>query len=169
MNSSIKTRIVGAALAAGIVLGGVLVPAVAEAAVPVQPAGAVSVMGTPAEDGAVAWAQGQLGSDGYNGYCLQFVYDAYSAAGLDIGAAPSAVDWWNANPDRQHVGDTNPPEGALVFWGATSTNPYGHVAISEGGDTLISSAERSSTDIHEFSLADRNAGGYPYLGWILPD
>jgi len=34
---------------------------------------------------------------------------------------------------------------------------------------VISSEERAAaTTIHEFSIADRNAGSYPYLGWILP-
>ena len=111
----------------------------------------------------------QLGGATYQGWCLQFVYNAYAqGAGVDIGTAPSALDYWNAHPEAQHPGDVNPPAGAMVFWGATSYNPYGHVGIAEGGDTVISSEERTTTTIHEFSIADRNSGGYPYLGGTLP-
>jgi cell wall-associated NlpC family hydrolase len=130
---------------------------------------AVAVSSAPAADSAVAWARSQLGSAGYQGLCQAFVEDAYElGAGVDIGSAASAVDYWNAHPDRQHPGDLQIPSGALVFWGATDTNPYGHVAISEGGDLVISSEERSTTTVHEFSVADRNSGPYPYLGWLLP-
>lgn len=33
---------------------------------------------------------------------------------------------------------------------------------------MISSEERATTTVHEFSIVDRNAAGYPYLGWIQP-
>ena len=165
-NQKIRSLVVGAALMAGIGVG-TIGTAPLTAATVTQTADQAAA--SPATDGALAWARSQLGAATYQGWCLQFVYDAYQAGGgVDIGVAPSAVDWWNAHPDVQHPGDVNPPAGALVFWGPTSYNPYGHVALAEGGDIVISSEERAITTIHEFSIADRNATGYPYLGWIQP-
>lgn len=168
--------VVGAVAAAAAVVIGVSLtsgPGTDSAATAAQPAAAAPAIAaaaaTPVQDAAVAWARGQIGADAYVDLCLQFVYDAYlTGAATDIGVAPSAIDWWNAHPDLQHLGDVNPPAGALVFWNATATNPYGHVAIAEGGDLVISSAERTTSVIHEYSLTDRNNSGAPYLGWIQP-
>lgn len=122
--------------------------------------------------GAINYARGYLGTSERSGECLGFTMDAYSAAGLDIGGADSAVDYWSANPKGYASGtDANPPVGALVFWGATGSNPYGHVGIYEGSDTVISTSswpEGDGTAVHEFSLSGRNDAGYPYLGWINP-
>jgi hypothetical protein len=127
----------------------------------------VSVQASPAVDGAIAWAQARLGQVAYEGLCLRFVVDAYAqGGGVNIGTAPSAVEYWDQHAAGQHPGDTAAPRGALVFWGATSANPYGHVGISLGDGTVISSYERSDHTIHTFAIADRNAAGYPYLGWI---
>jgi cell wall-associated NlpC family hydrolase len=125
-------------------------------------------------DGAIAWAENHLGQAYDVGLCLTFVYDAYSnGGGVDIGTSSSAVGWWNAHASEQHAGDLDPPRGALVFWGATPSNADGHVGISLGGGNVIStySYPATTTDpnaVHEFSIASRNAGGYPYLGWIAP-
>lgn len=115
----------------------------------------------------MSWARARLSQDIYDGYCLEFVVDAYSqGGGANIGAADSAVAYWSGHASLQHPGDTNPPYGALVFWGATSANAYGHVGISLGDGTVISSYEESTHAIHIFSIADRNNAGYPYLGWM---
>ena len=103
----------------------------------------------------------------YNGWCLQFVFDAYASGGKNIGSATTAVAWWNAHTAGRHAGDVNPPRGALVFWGATSTNPAGHVALALGDGTAVSTGERSWVDVHVLSIADRNRTR-PYLGWIMP-
>ena len=122
-------------------------------------AGNVRVADGAPQDAALAWARSQLGSPEDNGYCLQFVYDACQSAGVDIGAAPTTVDWWNDNASGQHPGDTNPPAGALVFWDQTPTNDAGHVGIAEGRDTVMSTYEESNTNVHEFSIAARNSSG----------
>jgi cell wall-associated NlpC family hydrolase len=115
----------------------------------------------------VNWAEAQLGSTAWDGLCQAFVHDAYlQGAGVEIGGAPSAVDYWNAHPDLQHPGDAAPPLGALVYWGATSYNPYGHVGLSLGDGQVVSSYEETTSGVHNFSLAARNAAGYPYLGWL---
>ena len=122
--------------------------------------------GNPTAEAAIAWARGKLNQNYDYLLCLKFVWEAYQAAGKDIGTSYSAVTWWNAHQSAQHT-DLNVPRGALVFWGATADNPDGHVALAEGGDTVISTAERQSTVVHEFSIADRNKTR-PYLGWVMP-
>ena len=100
---------------------------------------------------------------------LQFVYDAYQAgAGIDIGVAPSAVDWWNAHPDEQHPAT---PTHRPAPWSSGNPRPTTRTATSRSPRAVtfvISSEERASTTIHEFPIADRNAAGYPELGWIQP-
>jgi surface antigen len=124
------------------------------------------------QDAAVSWAgqEAAAGDTSYDGLCLQFVHDAYSQAGYDInpvaGDTSSAVSYWNSYSGPKY-GDTNPPAGALVFWDATSTNPYGHVAISEGNGHAYSSEERSYTGVHDLTIEYRNEQGYPYLGYIV--
>ncbi|MEU4526360.1 CHAP domain-containing protein [Amycolatopsis sp. NPDC024027] len=126
----------------------------------------VATTASAAED-AVNWARAQLGQSAYEGLCLSFVVNAYrNGAGVDIGSAPAAVDYWNARPGQQHPNDGAAPLGALVFWDATSANPYGHVGISLGDGTVISSYEHSDHTIHVFAIADRNGAGYPYLGCL---
>jgi hypothetical protein len=130
---------------------------------------------------AIAWAQKYLGTSTDDGECLQFVYSAYSAAGVNIGTVGSsngAAQYWSTNPAGyiKHSGNMAPPAGALVFWGATSANLYGHVGIyvgwvsGSGNDEVISTASwpESGSDVHYFSLSGRNAAGYPYLGWMGP-
>jgi cell wall-associated NlpC family hydrolase len=125
-----------------------------------------------AEQSAVSWAQAQEGSTQWDGLCLQFVSDAYSQAGVDLsaqaGASDSAIDYWNTYGGTKNPPSEDPPAGALVFWGATSSNPYGHVAISEGNGMAVSSLERSYTGVHELTIANRDNQGYTQVGWIMP-
>jgi cell wall-associated NlpC family hydrolase len=135
-----------------------------------EPACGASSGGAPAA--AISWARGHLGQNFDNGYCLLFVEQAYSAAGINIGTGGTAANYWNSNPRgyTRHPGNTSPAVGALVFWGATSSNSAGHVGIYEGSDTVISTSSwpSSSPNVHEWSFSGRNAAGYPYLGWMLP-
>ena len=143
-------------------------------------------------DGAVAWAESflfgqpnyKVGISVYSGWCQKFVRAAYlDGAGIDIGSAYRAVDYWNDHVSAQHPGDTNPPRGALVYWDAVSANnsyglvanSYGHVGISLGNGSVISSSSypdpappASHDAVHEFTIQARNAAHYPYLGWIAP-
>jgi hypothetical protein len=133
-------------------------------------------------EAAIGWAGIHLG-DGTkfdDGLCQTFVHAAYLSAGVDIGSTGGgngAVDYWNEHASVQHRGDVNPPRGALVYWGASDiggvNNPFGHVGISLGGGEVISTYSYPKTtaekhDVHEFSIAVRNAAGYPYLGWLTP-
>ena len=121
---------------------------------------------------AIAWARQYLGQDFDSGYCLLFVYQAYQAAGINIGSASTAESYWSTDPRgyTRHAGDKNPAVGSLVFWGATAANSAGHVGIYEGNNTVISTSSwpESGDQVHEWSFSGRNAAGYPYLGWMLP-
>jgi cell wall-associated NlpC family hydrolase len=119
---------------------------------------------------AVRWAGSHLGEQYDVGWCLQFVHDAWAnwGSGIDIGAASDALTYWNNHPAQQVPGAVYAPVGALVFWGATSGNPYGHVAISIGDAYAISTYERSTYEVHVLNMNERNNQGYPYLGYILP-
>jgi len=91
--------------------------------------------------------------------------------------ADSAIAHWNqivrSDPQGVHMGDTNPPAGALVFWqGGT----YGHAALSLGqdstGQTQIASTDISGPATYTtvpFSQVSRDWGNLKYLGWTNPD
>jgi hypothetical protein len=130
---------------------------------------------------AIAWAEGYNGQNFDDGYCLLFVTQAYAAAGISIGTVGNndgAAQYWTENPKgyTEYPGNTSPPVGALVFWGADDvdgySNPYGHVGIYLGNNTVISTASwgepASYPYVHEWSFSGRTAAGYPYLGWLLP-
>jgi hypothetical protein len=130
---------------------------------------------------AIASAAGYLNSPYDKGFCLEFVQSAYQAAGVPMADADSAASYWRQNPNgySEHPGNTDPPVGALVFWGPSDvdgySNPYGHVGIyvgtvpGVGTDEVISTGSwGNSSDVHYFSLSGRNRAGYPYLGWLAP-
>lgn len=127
---------------------------------------------TGTEQSAVSWAQAQIGSTAWDGECLRFVDEAYAQAGDDItaqaGGHSSAIEYWDTYYGQKNAPSETPPYGALVFWNATATNPYGHVAISLGNGNAVSSEERTNVGIHEFSIAERDSQGYEQVGWVLP-
>lgn len=84
------------------------------------------------------------------------------------GDSSSTVRFWDSYAGTKHPPSDNPPPGALVFWGATSSNPYGHVAISEGSGKAVSTLERSYSGVHEMTIAYRDQQGYGQLGYIIP-
>lgn len=128
--------------------------------------------GSSAASTAINWARQHLGQNFDSGLCLQFVAQAYQAAGIGIGSAATAASYWSSDPRgyARHPGDKNPAVGSLVFWGATSANSAGHVGIYEGNNTVISTSSwpESGSQVHEWSFSGRNAAGYPYLGWLMP-
>ena len=121
---------------------------------------------------AIAWAQTKLGQTAWDGLCLNFVYQAYLyGAGVDItGGLPyaaahnTAYTYWTVVPN--HHTDTNPPAGALVFWrAASSPTGAGHVGLSLGGGTIISSYDGRTYGIHKFNISSYQQN--LYLGWVL--
>jgi cell wall-associated NlpC family hydrolase len=131
----------------------------------------LAVASDPAEGSAVAWAEDQMGSTEWDGWCLQFTSDAYSQAGVDISSesstTDSAIDFFNGYTGTKNPPSTNPPVGALIFYNATADNSAGHVAISVGNGRAISSDERDNTGVHTFDIATRDQT-YDDVGWIMP-
>ncbi|MEO9322268.1 NlpC/P60 family protein [Nocardioides sp. C4-1] len=132
----------------------------------------LSATSTPDEADAINYINARMGDTSYDGYCQRLVREAYASTGVDITATAgdnsSAVSFWNTTNLEKHPASTDIPAGALVFWGATSTNPAGHVAIALGGDSAASTSERDNDGVHVFSLSARNAAGYEMLGWVMP-
>lgn len=69
----------------------------------------------------------------WSGYCEGFVEQAYDTSGQFASAI--AHYNWQARNGRIHT-DTNPPAGALVFYGGGGG--YGHIGISIGNGQAIS-------------------------------
>src|SRR5664280_224658 len=154
----------------------------------VYPSIAGSTTTDPAINDAITCALNHNHQSIYNQQCLAFVAEAYAQGNIALGAigdSNGAAQYWAKNPKNyvEHPNNLNPPVGALVFWGPTPApyaNPYGHVGIYLGNNTVISSASwpETGTEVHEFSFTGRNAasdgvapftpGFYPYLGWIAP-
>lgn len=112
---------------------------------------------TPEE--AVNWGLAQIGGPTiWHGLCDHFVAQCYGWGHSGYG---SALQQWLAARTRSK--DMNPPLGALVFWRSI---PYGHVALSCGDGTVI------STDILVPGGVSRvpitmigSKWGISYLGW----
>jgi hypothetical protein len=130
---------------------------------------------------AVSYAEGYVGHNAYNGWCLRFVADAWQSAGVHLAGSSTALTYWTTNPNhwQEHPspGSYNgAPKGALLFWGATQWNGYGHVAIAadSSGNVISSSAFpyyngiRSDPRVFKFTITSRPSSTYHYLGWMMP-
>jgi uncharacterized protein YraI len=124
---------------------------------------------TPRMQNAATWAESQLGSTfsshyghAWTGWCEEFAEQAegfqfiYGSATLDYQAEAAA--------GRIQTG-TNPPAGALVFYGPTSGS--GHVAVSIGNGQEIGTYGETGT----YPVLQYPVTGYlnnNYLGWAIP-
>jgi hypothetical protein len=142
---------------------------------------------------AINWADGVMtgpgGGSQYAESCLNFVYEAWKSAGVDIGgyftADTPALYWRNDPVGWAEHGSGNPPAynpdppaGALVFWDVhpiSGVAEPSHVALSLGGGAVISSwaypyadRNKSDYDVFPFNLSLRNPITYKYLGYIMP-
>lgn len=132
---------------------------------------------------AIGTAMSHVGKNYDAGLCLQFVSEAWASAGVSIGGLFSSDDpvtyWannyggWAKHPST-HVYNS-PPTGALVFWGANPWNSEGHVALSLGDNTVVSTAaypyaqgNNSNPDVFTFALSQRSPVTYNYLGYVMP-
>jgi hypothetical protein len=124
------------------------------------------------EDRAMTWARSVLGNSttngdlgdsnhGWDGWCDNFVGHAYGRAASGYA---SAIAHYNSLYNRGLIHTTGtPPAGALVFFNAAPINGYfGHVMLSEGNGSYITSAPT-------VRRVDINWPGAPYLGWSYAD
>jgi hypothetical protein len=134
-------------------------------------------LGTAAENAAIAWARPYADAHNvsYNGLCLTFVFNAYSAAGITlrnwvsvpIGSNTYPADIWG-HFSHGTTGGGTPPLGALVFWNPVNGNrENSHVALSTGGGNLVSSSDGVANYTHYETIAQHSFA--LYLGWWLPD
>jgi hypothetical protein len=89
-------------------------------------------MSSATSESAIAWFRARMGSTAFEGRCETAVENAYGTSQVYASARAD----WQARPD-QHADWQNAPRGALVFY---DTSSDGHVAISLGDGTVISSA-----------------------------
>ena len=95
--------------------------------------------------------------------CLGFVANMYGLQGSGTPDPKTAYNAWVTNPYK-HPGDTNAPEGALVFWRGR-LGSAGHVALSIGnGEAVSTHASNGHPDVYKIS--DIHIG--QYLGWADP-
>ena len=79
-------------------------------------------------------------------------------------AYPDATTQWEC-AEHRHAGDTNPPNGAPVFWTGGSSG-YGHAAISVGGGRIRTIDQQSGGTTSEVPLSEISRDwGLPYGGW----
>jgi Peptidase inhibitor family I36 len=102
---------------------------------------------------AVAFAKARLGRTDWNNQCELFVERAFGTSGRFASAKTHYQ--WQKNNGRIHIGSV-PPAGAAVFF--TSTSVYGHVMLSIGGNSAISTGP---TVYQTNSFRQRS----DYLGW----
>ena len=86
----------------------------------------------PKIEAAIAWYSSRLGEAVYTGQCELAVENAYGTS----SAYPTAFADWDAQPVK-HPDWQNAPRGALVFY---DTSAAGHVAISRGDGTVVSTS-----------------------------
>ncbi|MFB9233954.1 hypothetical protein ACFFWC_00135 [Plantactinospora siamensis] len=124
------------------------------------------------EDRAMAWARSVLGqaytngdlgdsNHAWDGWCDNFVGHAYGRAASGYA---TALTHYNSLNGRGMIHTTGtPPAGALVFFNGAAINGYaGHVMLSEGNGSYLTSAPT----VRRVSLS---WPGAPYLGWSYAD
>ncbi|MET8352178.1 peptidase inhibitor family I36 protein [Micromonospora sp. NPDC005206] len=102
---------------------------------------------------AVAFAKARLGHSDWNNECELFVERAFGTSGR-FATARTHYQWQKDN-GRIHTGSV-PPAGTAVFF--TSTTSAGHVMLSIGGNSAISTGP---TVYQTSTFRDRS----DYLGW----
>ncbi|GIF15413.1 peptidase inhibitor family I36 protein [Actinoplanes teichomyceticus] len=107
----------------------------------------------PRASEAIAFAKARLGHTDWNNECELFVERAFGTSGR-FATARAHYDWQKAN-GRIHTGSV-PPAGSAVFF--TSTTSAGHVMLSIGGNSAISTGP---TVYQTSTFRDRS----DYLGW----
>jgi hypothetical protein len=99
--------------------------------------------------------------------CLNAVWETSGAGTSDApGAYQTAKDWWDRCPaDRKHIGDRNPPAGALLRF--SNGNADGHICYSLGGEQAASTDKPSAglTGTTTITDIEHSWGGRHYEGW----
>lgn len=120
-----------------------------------------SVADATDSEGAIQWAEAHIGLHDWDGWCLSFVQQAFQGPSSAADAYKFFLRLGEPNKGST-IGSV--ARGALVFFGPTPTNPYGHVAIALGGGRMIGSLNAGPiTGVQETDMAYvRN-----FVGWSV--
>lgn len=120
---------------------------------------------------AVARARALVGSHGYYQLCARLAANIWGR--LRAGYISAATQWNHMQlTGHAHLGDRNPPIGALLFW--STEGPYGHVAVYVGDGRIVSNdisddfSGEGGVYLVEVDAIERRWGA-TYLGWAPPD
>jgi hypothetical protein len=103
---------------------------------------------------AIQWFYNHVGSTAYEGNCEKAVENSFGTSGQ---YATAYIDWQHR---AQHPNSATAPRGTLVFY---KTSASGHVAISLGNGTVIS----TSASGHKIGVSPITGWFSPLLGWAL--
>jgi hypothetical protein len=121
------------------------------------------------------WGAAHIGQNYDSDLCLTFVFQAWSAAGVNlrnyvtvpINGNTYPVDIWNHFNKGTTGGGSKPPVGALVFYANKQGNrTLSHVTISVGGGRTVSTSDAVASNVHYETIAQHSYANY--LGWWLP-
>ena len=120
----------------------------------------------------IAWAENEMGSDRYAGWCLSFIEDAFEIGnGIEIFGGDSAKGSSELYRDAMQQGQ--PPRGAFVFYdclcaGEDGPVNWGHCGIGLGDGRVIHAWDRVRVDGY-LAIEEMTAvtGDRPrYIGWV---
>ncbi len=151
---------------------------------PTAPAPAPTPTSEPADfelwaEAAITWAQNNLGSRHWYELCLRFTANAFMQQGdppaeIPEGTWTSALDAVNGDEDfdlilKESDSWRNTPRGALIFFGKTEENQFGHVGIYLGDGRIIHSYGKVRIDdVEQVGKLDQGRLIGSYLGWAYP-
>ena len=115
---------------------------------------------------AVKWAEAHI-SKKYNAeYYEMCDHTVGLAYGYGASGFASANVHWNSIPAKYKHTDRKPPAGALVFF---AIGQYGHIALSTGGNNLISTDINGKGTLTKSTITDiTSRWGAKYRGWANP-
>ena len=126
-------------------------------------------------DQAIDWVKSQLGKgidyDGsYGCQCVDLILAYYHALGVATSSGNGKDYATNALPSGwSRVQNGTPKKGDILVYGASSSNPYGHVAIYESDYVTYHQNYNSHSYVEKVTTVKYNGFGNPYWGYIRPD
>ncbi len=130
----------------------------------------ISGTGDPRTCGeAVTWAKNHQTTSYHSDYAGRCDHVMALAYGWSASGSTSAHSHWLAIPGSfKHAGDSVVPAGGLAFFSGGSSG-YGHVMISIGGGTFISTDIHGSGTFTQTTISEiKNKWGETYVGWAQP-
>lgn len=120
----------------------------------------------------IEWNNKFLDQDGsYGAQCVDVIRQYFTEMLNIAPISGNAIDYWRDIPGFTRIKKgllTYPQPGDIVIWGATATNPYGHIAICNWVRTFdIGVFEQNSPIGAPCHYADHSYSNI--LGWLHPN